>query len=85
MIKIIKFKKKYQSVDWGSWKEVTDSYIISVLFALQKKYNFKILSCKLNGCFDWSKIVLWVKSKDYQNIMDDFNMCLSSQIENIRF
>lgn len=85
MIKTIKFKKQYKPTDWSTWKEVNDNRIISILLALQKKYGFKILSCKLGDSFDYSKIVLWCNRKDYFNICADFSSALDGEITDTKF
>lgn len=85
MIKTIKFKKQYKIINWDTWKEVTDSHIISILFSLQKKYGFKILSCKLGDSFDYSKIMLWCNRKDYFNICADFSSALDGEITDTQF
>ena len=80
----IKFKKSYQWIDFGSWEEVTDSYILYILSELQKKYNFEIITAKLKNTSDESEIVIKCNKEDKNKIFMDFCMKLSGQIEKIK-
>ena len=80
----IRFKKSYQYVNFGSWKEVTDSHILYILSELQKKYNFEIITAKFKKSFDESEIVIKCNKEDKNKIFMDFCMKLSGQIEKIK-
>ena len=80
----IRFKKSYQWVDFGSWKEVTDSHILYILSELQEKYNFEIIATKLKDTFNESKIVIKCNKEDKNKIFMNFCMKLSGKIEKIK-
>lgn len=79
----LRFMKSYQWVDWGSWKEVSDTFVLYVLSELQDKYDFEIVSVKLKDCFSWSKIVIRCAREDKSKIFFDFSTRLSGHIEKI--
>lgn len=79
----IKFNKKYQSVSWGAWKEVTDSYILYILRQLQDKYKFTVIKTKLKGCFDKSYIIIRCVKNEKYNIFNEFCFRLNGKIENV--
>ena len=68
----MKFKKAYQHVDWHSWKEVKDSYLLSVLLELQEKYRFEIVSYKFKGFTDFSYITIKCDKADKQKIFMEY-------------
>lgn len=77
----MKFKKAYQRVDWDSWKEVKDSYLLSVLLELQEKYGFEIISYKFKGFTDFSYITIKCDKADKQKIFMEYCIRLDKQIE----
>ena len=76
----IRFKKSYQWVDFGNWKEVTDTHILYILSELQEKYNFEIVTAKLKDTVDESEIVIKCNKEDKNKIFMDFCMKLSRHI-----
>ena len=81
----LKFRKTYQYVDWGSWKEVKDAYLISVLLELQSKYGFEIISTKFQDCFNDSYIKIKCNKEDKNKIFGEYCLRLNGQIEDISF
>lgn len=81
----LKFRKTYQYVDWETWKEVTDSYLMSVLLELQKKYNFEILYTKFKDCFEYSCIKIKCNKEDKRKIFGEYCMMLNKQITDVSF
>lgn len=80
----IRFKKSYQWVDRGIYKEVTDAHILSVLLDLQKEYNFEIIATQLDDTMHESKIVIKCNKEDKNKIFIDFCMNLSGKIEKVK-
>lgn len=81
----LRFKKYYKYVSQGVWDEVTDNYLMSVLWELQSKYNFEIISTKLHDCFDYNHITIKCNKKDYQKIFRDYCLRLGKHITDISF
>lgn len=79
----IKFNKTYQSVSWGTWKEVTGSYILYILRQLQNKYKFTVIKTKLKGCFDKSYIIIRCAKDEKFDIFNEFCFELNGHIENV--
>lgn len=79
----IKFIKSYQSTGLGTWREVTDSYILKVLKELQTKFKFEIISTKLRDCFHESKIVIKCDKECKNKIFMDFVNELSERITQV--
>lgn len=81
----LKFRKTYQFVDIGTWKEVTHGFLISTLVDLQKKYDFDIISTNLKDCFSNSYITIKCNKEDKCKIFSEYCSILSGEIENISF
>ena len=81
----ITFKKRYQSIGWGEWLEVSDSSIYEVLKALSEIYGFEIVKMKLKDCFGESFIKIKCNRSDKDKIFFDFCKKLGGEIENIKF
>ena len=81
----LEFKKRYQYVDWKSWKEVADSQLMSVLLELKSKYNFEIISTKFRDCFDNSYIKIKCNKEDKHKIFGEYCLRLSGNITDVSF
>lgn len=79
----IKFNKSYQSVSWGTWEEVMDSYILYILKQLQGKYKFTVIKTKLKRCFYKSYIIIRCKKNEKFDIFNEFCFRLNGKIENV--
>lgn len=77
------FKKSYQSLGFGRWKEVTDGYLMSVLLKLQEKYDFEIISTSFKDCFNNSRITIKCDKNDKQKIFMEYAMKLSGEITKV--
>lgn len=80
----ITFSKTYQTVSWGIWKEVTDSYILHILNKLKDKYDFEIVSFDIRDCFRKSEVFIKCEKKFVSTIFIEFCSALSGQIENVK-
>lgn len=77
----IRFRKKYNYVTWGYWREVSDSYLLDILFKLQEKYNFEIISIRLKKHTDgFSCIKIKCNKKDKQKIFTEYCIYLGNNI-----
>ena len=81
----LKFRKAYQFVDFGVWKEVTDASLMNVLLALQQKYDFDIVSTKFKDCFGNSYITIKCNKEDKRKIFSEYCLKLNGQIDHISF
>ena len=79
------FMKTYQALGFGSWKEVTDGYLMFVLLKLQEKYDFEIISTSFMDCFRNSNIVIRCNKCDKQKIFMEYAMKLSGEIREVSF
>lgn len=79
------FRKSYQALDFGSWEEVTDGYLMSVLLKLQEKYDFEIISTSFENCFSNSRITIKCDKSDKQKIFMEYAMKLSGEITKVSF
>ena len=82
---IMTFKKSYQALDFGSWEEVTDGYLMFVLLKLQEKYDFEIISTNFKDCFSNSRITIKCDKCDKQKIFMEYAMKLSGEITKVSF
>lgn len=80
----ITFSKTYQSVSWGTWKEVTDSYILYSLNKLKDSHDFEIVSFNIKDCFRKSEVVIKCKKNCKSAIFIEFCNALSGKIENVK-
>lgn len=81
----LKFKKEYQYVKWGTWKQVTDAYLMYILLELQKKYNFEIVYIKFKDCFYNSCIKIRCNKGDKYKIFNEYCAILNKQITEVSF
>lgn len=81
----LKFRKSYQFVDFGVWKEVTDASLMNVLLALQQKYDFDIVSTKFKDFFDNSYIIIKCNKEDKRKVFSEYCLKLNGQIDHISF
>lgn len=79
----ITFTKSYISKGWGVHTEVTDDCIISTIVQLKEKYDFGIISVKLQDSFHKSKITIKCTKEDKYLILKDFVGILGKLIDNV--
>lgn len=81
----IKFKKQSLEQKEDSWNEVTDSYLLSVLYSLQLDYDFKIMSVNFNNCREYSSVVIKCEKKYKELIFLAFIAKLGKYITNVSY
>lgn len=81
----LKFRKTYQFVNWGVWKEITDASLMNVLLELQLKYDFDIVSTRFKDCFSNSYIKIECNKEDKRKIFSEYCLKLNGYIDNISF
>lgn len=83
----MKFRKSYQFVNWGVWKEITDASLMSRLLQLQRKYNFEIVATKFKDSLSnsYSYIKIKCNKEDKNKIFTDYCLSLNGCIEDISF
>lgn len=81
----MKFKKTYQYVGHGNWKEITDGSLMSELFDLQEEYGFEIVSTSFKDCFYYSYIKIKCNKDDKSKIFGEYCSRLSGYIEDVSF
>lgn len=79
------FKKSYIPTGNFSWKEVTDSYLLSVLLEVQEKYGFEIISYKFKDCFGISHITIKCNREDKQKIFIEYCIKLNNYIREVSY
>ena len=79
------FKKSYQSLGYGRWKEVTDGCLMSLLLNLQDKYDFEIISTNFKDCFSNSRITIKCDKSDKQKIFMEYTAKLNGEITKVSF
>lgn len=81
----IKFKKQQLQFKEDSWKEVTDSYLLSALYDIQSYFDFDIVSIDFNDCFKTSSIVIKCTKQEKECIFTAFVAKLGKYITNVSY
>lgn len=83
----LKFKKKYNFVDYGVWDEVTDACLMLQLRIVQRLYGFEIISTKFHDSDDdeFSYIKIKCNKKDYPYIWQCYCERVDEHITDISF
>ena len=81
----IKFKKQQLQFKEDSWKEVTDSYLLSALYDIQSYFDFDIVSIDFNDCFKTSSIVIKCTKLEKKYIFTAFVAKLGQYITNVSY
>lgn len=79
------FKKAQLHIDLGSWDEVTDAYILSVLLDLCKRYDFEVVSTNFKDAHYKSKLVIKCDKETKNKVFMELCINLKNYIENVKY
>lgn len=81
----IKFRKAMTDYKAGTWKEITDSALLSALETCKVKYDFDIVSTKFQDSFKHCAITIKCSKGEHYFIFLHFVQMLGNRIEDISF